>query len=95
MIVEDKEEKALLGIKRPTGENVEVSLLVFDEYQSTFMTRAKIDEILLFVTSHPCKRVIVGTEHRSLKEILRRLGFYYLVRHGLKEWFITEKEEED
>ena len=93
-IVEDGEEKALLGIKRLTGENVEVSLLVFDEQQSTFMTRHKIEEILEFVTSHPCKRVIVGTEHRNLKEILRRLGFYYLVKHGQKEWFITEKEEE-
>lgn len=93
-VIEDQTPKGLLGLKHLTEENAEISFRSFDEEKSDCMTRRRIDEILEFSMACAGKRVIVGTEHRSLQKILHRLGFAHIVTHGMKEWFVKEKEEE-
>ena len=80
----------LLGIKKLTKENAELELLIFKESRHQVLSKEKLSQLLAFPFNQGFKRVIIGTELKSLERLCRSFEMDFIFKHKKKSWFVKE-----
>ena len=81
----------LLGIKKLTQENAELELLIFTPYRHRVLTKSRCAKMLEIPFKQGFKRVIIGTELKSLERLCRRFEMDFMFKHDGKSWFMKEE----
>ena len=81
----------LLGIKKLTQENAELELLIFTPYRHRVLTKSRCAKMLEIVFEQGFKRVIIGTERKSLERLCQSFEMDFMFRHEGKSWFMKEE----
>lgn len=91
LVVEGK-EVGFLGLKKLSTDNVEMSFYIFEPFRGRILSKEKLREIVAFVEGKGWKRLIMGTNLRSLQRLCLSFGFQCVFSEADKVWFIKEKE---
>ncbi len=86
-----KNTVGLLGIKQLTQENAELELLIFTPYRHRVLTRGRLRYLLDMPFAQGFKRVIIGTELKSMQRLCKRFEMDFMCQNDGKSWFVKER----
>lgn len=87
----DHHKVGLLGIKKLTQENAELELLIFTPYRHKVLTKRRCAQMLLLPLAQGYKRVIIGTELKSMQRLCKRFEMDFMCENDGKSWFVKER----